>query len=131
MASQAVTAASQNLTVLELQSFVRGYHAYQAIWDPKVGDTLRLEREPTNTRDKFAVAIVDARKRIVGHVPYTIAPTVSHFLKRNVNKGTVQVTGERINRGAGYGVEIPCKYRLYGPKVYTEMLKRTLSNNVH
>ena len=127
MASQAVTTASQDLVVLELTSFVRGYHAYQTIWDPKVGDVLRLEREPTNCKDRFAVAVVDARNRVVGHIPYKLAPTVSHFLKRTVNKGTLEVTGQRINRGAGYGVEIPCKYRLYGPKVYVEKLRKIVN----
>ena len=66
MASQAVT-GSQNLAVLELASFVRGYHAYQTVWDPKVGDVLRLEREPTNSKDRLAVAVMD-RSRVVGHV---------------------------------------------------------------
>jgi hypothetical protein len=30
----------------------------------------------------------------------------------------VEVTGQKINRGAGYGLKVPCVYRLYGPKVY-------------
>ena len=125
MASQAVT-GSQELAVLELRSFVRGYHAYQTIWDPTVGDTLRLEREPTNSKDGFAVAVIDARDRVVGHVPFNIAPTISNFLKRSVNKGTVEVTGQRVNRGAGYGMEIPCKYRLYGPETYIDKLRKIL-----
>ena len=29
--------------------------------------------------------------------------------------------GERVNRGAGYGLEVPCVYRLYGPRVYIDM----------
>ena len=31
--------------------------------------------------------------------------------------GFVEVTG---SRGPGYGLEIPCIYRLYGPKPYTD-----------
>ena len=60
---------------------------------------------------------------VVGHVPYNIAPAVSHFLKRNTNKATVQVTGAAVNRGAGYGMEIPCKYRFYGTKDYIARLR--------
>ena len=30
----------------------------------------------------------------------------------------------KVNRGAGYGLEIPCVYRLYGPKVYTDRMKQ-------
>lgn len=41
--SQAVTTTSGDLAVLELTSFVRGYHAYETIWDAIVGDVLRLE----------------------------------------------------------------------------------------
>ena len=58
---------------------------------------------------------------IVGHVPYNIVPRLSQFLRREVNKGFAEVTGKKENRGAGYGLEIPCVYRLYGPKVYIEM----------
>ena len=32
--------------------------------------------------------------------------------------------GEKVNRGAGYGLEIPCVYRLYGPKVYIDRMKQ-------
>ena len=42
-------------------------------------------REPTNSVDKHAVAVMkdDA---LVGHVPYNLAPRFSQFLMRNVNK---------------------------------------------
>ena len=44
-----------------------------------------------------------------------------------MNKGMVEVTGRRINRGAGYEMEIPCKYRLYGPKGYINKLKELIT----
>ena len=126
MASQVVLTGSQDVAVLEFLSFIRGYHAYQTIWDPSLGDILRLEREPTNCKDRFAVAVMNGSV-VVGHLPYNIAPTVSHFLKRSVNKGMVEVTGKRVNRGAGYGMEIPCKYKLYGPKGYIDKLKELIN----
>ena len=46
-----------------------------------------------------------------------------HFLMRDCNKGFVEVTGRKVNRGAGYGLEIPCIYRLYGPKPYTDRIQ--------
>lgn len=52
-----------------------------------------------------------------------LAPIVSAFLKRASNKGLVEVTGNKVNRGAGYDLEIPCKYHFYGAKLYTEGLK--------
>ena len=59
---------------------------------------------------------------IVGHVPFNIASVLSQFLRRDCNQGFVEVTGEKINRGAGYGLEIPCTYKLYGPRPYIERL---------
>ena len=91
-----------------------------------MGDVLRLDRKPTNVRDKFAIAVLQG-STVVGHMPYNIAPVVSHFLKRTVNKGLVEVTGARVNRGAGYGVEIPCKYRLYGTKDYIDRLQELIT----
>ena len=52
-----------------------------------------------------------------------LAPVASAFLKRASNKGLVEVTGNRVNRGAGYGLEIPCKYHFYGSTLYIERLK--------
>ena len=52
-----------------LDSFVRGYHAYLYIWIPKYADeNFCLKSENENQHDKFAVAIV-LEEQIVGHVP--------------------------------------------------------------
>ena len=37
---------------------------------------------------------------------------------------TVRVTGGKVNRGAGYGLEIPCVYQFYGPKPYIDKLEK-------
>ena len=47
--------------------------------------------------------------RIVGHLP-TFGWPLSYSSPRE----------KKVNRGAGYGVELPCKYRLYGPKLYMD-----------
>ena len=39
-----------------------------------------------------------------------------------MNKGLVEITGEKVNRGAGMGLELPCIYRLYGPRRYLDRL---------
>ena len=36
---------------------------------------------------------------------------------------TVRVTGGKVNRGAGCGLEIPCVYQFYGPKPYINKLR--------
>lgn len=123
MASEPITRAPEDLHCLEIQSFARGYHAYMDIWTPVVGQTLLLRREPTNPKDKNAVALYEDDS-VVGHVPYNLAPYLSRFLARDVNKAFAEVTGEKVNRGAGYGLEIPCVYRLYGPKIYVDKMKQ-------
>ena len=129
MASQPTPSVS--FTVAEFNSFIRGYHAYRDIWIPVQGEVLILRREPTNEKDKSAVAI-HKEGDVVGHVPYNISSLLSNFLKRECNKGFVEVTGSLVNRGAGYGLEVPCIYRLYGPRAYTERIHeivQTLLNN--
>ena len=52
---------------------------------------------------------------IVGHVPHNLAPSLSAFLR---SKGFAQVTGNKIS-----GLEVPCVYCLYRPKVYIDKMK--------
>ena len=54
MASQIVGEGS----CYEWSSYVRGYHVYQTVWTPAVGETLRLAVEPTNSYDIYAVALI-------------------------------------------------------------------------
>ena len=127
MASEPISRIYGDLQCLEIQSFARGYHAYMDIWTPVIGQTLLLKREPTNPKDKNAVALYEDDS-IIGHVPYNLAPYnlapyLSRFLARDVNKAFAEVTGEKVNRRAGYGLEIPCVYRLYGPKAYVDKMK--------
>ena len=98
------------------------------MWNPSVGQVLRLKKEPDNSHDRHAVAVVKSGDTVVGHVPYNLAPLFSHFLVREFNKGSVYITGERTNRGAGYGLEVPCIYRLYSPKAFVDHLKQKVEN---
>ena len=93
MASQVVTTSIEQL---EVNSYIRGFHAYMGSWTPQVGETLRLKREPTNSVDKYAVAVMKDGV-IVGHVPYNIAHRFSQFLIRDVNKASLErkLTGEQ------------------------------------
>ena len=105
-----------------ISCFVRGYYDYMHMWTPRTGEVLTLQREPQKTVDQHAVAVVK-NNLVVGHVPYNLALLFSHFLRRSCNKGTAEVTGDKVNCGAGYGLEILCKYCLYGPEVYIERVK--------
>ena len=46
----------------------------------------------------------DRDTEIVDHVPYNIAPRMSAFLMRDMNKAFTEITGAKLNRGAGYGL---------------------------
>ena len=46
------------------------------------------------------------------------------FLRRDCNKGFAEVTGNCVNRGARYGMEVPCICRLYGPTIYIQRLQQ-------
>ena len=109
----------------EWSSYVRGYHEYKDIWSPFVGEMLRLTVEHTNPHDSFAVA-VEKDGTAVGHIPKNISRIVSFFLKKDGNVGFCEVTGTKVNRGAGLGLEIPCVYRLYGHQKYVERLRTLL-----
>ena len=75
-----------------------------------MGEILVVKIEPTNRHDIHVVAI-NRDAEIVGHVPYNLAPRTSAFLMRE-NKVFAEITGAKVNRGAGYGLEVPCVSRL-------------------
>ena len=64
-------------------------------------------RTYTNVADRNAVAVF-REDQVVDHVPFNLAPSISLFLKRDISKAFAEVVGEKVNRGAGYGLEIPC-----------------------
>ena len=53
-----VTAMNEEWPIVTINSFetvsnVKGYHVYQGIWVPKIGETLSTAREPGNPKDNF------------------------------------------------------------------------------
>ena len=97
------------------------------IWTPVDDEMLRLIPEPTNSVDRNAVAVMK-EGQIVGHVPFNLSPIISLFLRRDVNKLLLRVTGGKVNRGAGYGLEIQRVYQFYGPKPYIDKLGEVIDS---
>ena len=67
--------------------------------------------------DENAVAVIlddCISKKIVGHVPFNWSKLASMFLKVPNSCIRATVTGKRVNRGAGLGLEIPMDYTFYG-----------------
>ena len=94
------------------------------IWTPVENEILKLICEPSNSVDRNAVAVMKDGKT-VRHVPYNLSPIMSLFLKRDINKA---VTGGKVNRVAGYGLEIACVFQFYGPKPYVDKPQSVLDS---
>ena len=86
MASQVVlNISSSSLEVVEIHSYVRGSHGCMDKWeDPEQCQYLLLKRQLVNNKDRHAAAVLK-EEEIVGHIPYSLAPAVYQFLRRDVN----------------------------------------------
>jgi len=74
---------------------IRGYHVYQRIWTPFIGERATTVREPDNEHDRYAVAMLeDETLCTVGHLPREISKECSFFIRRGREIG-VEVTGPR------------------------------------
>ena len=73
---------------LEVDSAVRGYHIYQSIWTPAIGETLICKREGGNAHDRYAVGCYkpDSNVTLVGHVPKKISKCYPRMSLYHVQK---------------------------------------------
>ena len=73
-------------------------------------DTMARKQEFLNTEPlKHPNEFDPGHDEVVGHLPKLMALHATKVLKRPTNSGEVTVTGKRVNRGTGYGLEGPCK----------------------
>ena len=63
-------------------------------------------------------------ERVVRHIPLAISKCISLFLTLPGSFLETKVTGKRINRGGGYGLEVACKYRISGQEEAVDWIKR-------
>ena len=104
-----------------MESCVRGYHIYKAIWSASLGEELQCQRETGNSSDLYAVA----DSTTVGHLPRKISRICTLFIRRG---GTITclVNGRRkysadLPQG---GMEIPCTLLFKGdPKEIKKLVK--------
>ncbi len=97
---------SANFTI---DSCIRGYHIYKAVWNASIGEILIFQTEFGNLHDPYAVAVLTANDTIVGHVPRNISAACHFFLRRYGNI-IYQVTGRRRYSSdlAQGGLEVLC-----------------------
>ena len=107
-------------STFQCESFVRGCHVYMNIWEPLVGECIKSRKEPTNEMDKTAVAVIRinsySEEVVVGHVAKNMSKIVFMFLSLPHCALDIFVTGKRINRGGGYGLEIPANFYFHDPE---------------
>ena len=60
----------------------------------------------------------------MGHILLAISKYISLFLTLPGSFLETKVTGKRINRRGGYGLEVPCKYRISGQEKAVDWIKR-------
>ena len=96
------------------------------IWNPVDGEVLVCTRETDNPHDNYAVSII-RNSYVVGHVPLGLSKTFSNFLSLSASTMLCIVTGERLNRGAGLGQEIPVMYQAMRQEKAIQWLEKTIN----
>ena len=82
-----------------INTFSRGYHEYMSVWMLQIGDnSLFCRREYSSEYDKYDFPCLASCK----------------------------VTGTRITRGIGAGLEIPIEITFFGKETATKWLKKVL-----
>ena len=54
---------------VEKDAFIMGFHVHKAAWTPSNGKLLSCVIELSNVMDKYADAVLDKDKKVVGHLP--------------------------------------------------------------
>ena len=63
-----------------MECYVLGYHVYQRIWNPFMGEVVIAVQEECNTHDRYAVAILEEDTCCsVGHLPHEISKDCFFF----------------------------------------------------
>ena len=60
--------ANDTLIPIGIKSFIMGFNQYRTIWTPHEIEVVHARMEPTNKKDKFAVAVIGHKNSVVGHL---------------------------------------------------------------
>ena len=122
------TCASDAASRYEFVSVVQGFHEYQSIWAPVLGEELPCKREINNSHDSFAVAVTKDRM-VIGHLPRRFSVIFWSFLQSG--SITCIITGtRRYSRDLVQGeLEVPCTLIFNGHPSIIEKVKGLLKEN--
>jgi len=116
------------MSYVQLRSCVRGFHEYQAIWEPTHGEELQCSRETDNPNDPYAVSVTRGGE-VVGHVPHKISRMCAVFI-RNGGRIKCTVTGNRcysrdLPQG---GMEIPCFLTFFAEEKWLNKISKLIED---
>ena len=101
-----------------VNAVIKGHHVYRT--DFPIGTVFSCEMEPDNRHSESAV-VVRMGNTVVGHVPEGVCQPFFKLLHSDT-VSYIKCSLEGLPQGAaegtwtaGGGVELPCKYMLYGP----------------
>ena len=119
-------AESKMAAEFTVESSVCGYHVYQLRWTAVIGEMLTCRREPGNSSDPFAVAVIKGSE-IVGHI-LCFFSCICNLLPRNSGSLSCSITGNHryssdLPQG---GLELPCTYRFSGSRELIKKMKLPL-----
>ena len=120
---------------LQIKSFVMGFHEYRNIWTPHKNEVLLTRMEPTNKKDRFAVAVIGDKDSIIGHLMKgkdgRFAKTIFYFLRASeYHCCRVYVTGKAVNQGDNKGMKVPCTLLFKGQSEFVDVLYQELKKHV-
>ena len=122
-----------NLCVAKISSRVKGHHVYQ--YNYTVGEDFSCAMEPSNIYSKNAIAVKEKNSnKIVGHIPEPLAKILYPLMKScKVYEIACTITGQskKAPEGTwvlGGGIELPCRYFLYGPKIRKREVRKCIKD---
>jgi hypothetical protein len=88
---------------------VRGFHVYQRIWQPTLGENVDCGWEQGNQYDRFAIKCTDTDNRVIDHLPMEISRITKFLIARGaVVQATVTNMRYRASPLVQGGLEVPC-----------------------
>ena len=110
----------------EIDTYVKGQHAYKNIWQPIVNEELETEMEPDNVMDKYAVRVKKNTSIPLGKNG-KFAKMILYFLRADQDaECKVVIIDKQISVDDVDGMQVPCKLKISGPRKMVEILCKSI-----
>ena len=101
---------------------LKNHHVYN--YKYKIDETLICETEPTNKYSPNGIAVKNKDQKLVGHIQEALTSKLFTLMQEwKTYKVSATISGEKRKAPEGTwvlggGIEIPCKYFLYGTVIH-------------